>query len=190
MIVLALWSERSEGWIVRRRIEVLPSVLLASLSVIVLARPATAALCARWDPPAPGAVGSAASISLRTFVPFTTSGDDYVLEPYAVPDYPFRVQALSPDGTRRKVGMSPDSGDDRVWKGSLIPDRQGRWTLIITNFHGSDTACYTRAVLTVDGEAGGRAPTYAAIGFVVVLGGFACFAWFRRRASDGALQSM
>ena len=167
----------------RRRIEMLPSLLLAFLSVIVLARSATAALCARWDPPAPGAVGSPVSISFRTYVPVTTSGDDYVLEPHAIPDYPFRVQALSPDGTASKVRMSPDSDGDRVWKGSFTPDRRGRWTLIITNIQGSDTACYTNAVLTVDGEAGGRAPTYAAIGLVVILGGITGFAWLRRRAS-------
>jgi hypothetical protein len=168
---------------VRRRNEVMPSLLLASLSAVVLAHPATAALCATWDPPAPGVVGASASVSFRTSVPVATTGDDYVLGPHAFPDYPFRVRALSPDGAASKVSMSPDSVDDRVWRGSLTPDRQGRWTLIITNMQESDTACYTHAVLVVHGEAGDRTPTYVTVGVVMVLGGIAGFTLFRRRAS-------
>jgi hypothetical protein len=99
---------------VRRRNELMPSLLLASLSAVVLAHPATAALCATWDPPAPGVVGASASVSFRTSVPVATTGDDYVLEPHAFPDYPFRVRALSPDGAASKVSMSPDSVDDRA----------------------------------------------------------------------------
>jgi hypothetical protein len=169
---------------VRRRNAVLPSLLLASLSVVVLAHPAAAALCATWDPPAPGVVGAPASVSFRTSVPVATTGDDYVLEPHAFRDYPFRVRVLSPDGAASNVSMSPDSVDDRVWRASLTPDVQGRWTLIITNMQGSDTACYTHAVLVVHGEAGDRTPTYVTVGVVMVLGASPasrCFGGARRR---------
>lgn len=167
----------------RRRNAVLPSLLLASLSVVVLAHPAAAALCATWDPPSARSRGS----PRVRLVPHVRSccDDRRRLRPRAarLPRLPVPGASLSPDGAASNVSMSPDSVDDRVWRGSLTPDVQGRWTLIITNMQGSDTACYTHAVLVVHGEAGDRTPTYVTVGVVMVLGGIAGFTLFRRRAS-------
>lgn len=165
----------------RRCVKIVPSLVAASLAVIIPAPPASAALCARWDPPAKVLVGRSASLSFRTYVPVSTTGGDYTLEPQAFPDYPFQVRASSPDGTTSRINMSPDSDDGQVWVGSLIPDRQGRWTLSITNLQGSDRVCYKDAVLTVEQRASSRAPTYAAIGLAAILAGLAGFALVRRR---------
>lgn len=166
----------------RRRNAVLPSLLLA-LSVVVLAASSGGRAVCHMGP-----TGARSCGSLRVrLVPHVRSccDDRRRLRPRAarLPRLPFRVRALSPDGAASNVSMSPDSVDDRVWRGSLTPDVQGRWTLIITNMQGSDTACYTHAVLVVHGEAGDRTPTYVTVGVVMVLGGIAGFTLFRRRAS-------
>jgi hypothetical protein len=124
-------------------------------------------------------------VSFRTYAPIAKGRDDVTLKPWAVPDYPFRVRALSPEGQRSTVRVAPSSSDDRVWVGSLTPDQEGAWTLMILNFPGADASCYEDAVLTVEQtqqKQGNPALTYAAIG-LLVIGGFAGFALLRWRRS-------
>lgn len=163
-----------------RTVKVVPSLVAVFLSVIVLARPASSALCARWELPQAVVVGTTASISFRTYVPVSTNGEDYTLEPHAFPDYPFRVRASAPDGTTSRINMSTDPGDDQVWVGSLTPDRPGRWTLSITNLQGGDAVCYKDATLAVEQEAG-MPPVYVGVGLVGILLGLAGFILARRR---------
>jgi len=158
------------------------------LAVLSQAIPATAALCAKWDPPPKGVTGVPASITFRTYIPIPSTGDAYTLEPHAFPDYPFRVRASSPDGAVSEIDMSPDPDAGQVWMGSLTPDRQGRWTLTITNLQDSDAACYTDAVLTVD-QASSDVPTYAAIGLVAILVGLAGLTLVRRRVRSRSASS-
>jgi hypothetical protein len=112
--------------------------------------------------------------------------DDVTLKPWAVPnDYPFNVRALSPEGQRSTVPVAPSSSDDRVWVGSLTPDREGEWKLTILNLQGADPPCYADEIITVEQtqqERGNPALTYAAIGLVVV-GGLAGVVLLRRRRS-------
>jgi hypothetical protein len=143
-------------------------------------------MCAKWDPPT-GAptVGSPMILSFRTYAPIAKGLEDVTLKPWAFPEYPFRVRALSPEGKRSTVPVAPSSSDDRVWIGSFTPDREGAWTLMILNFPGADASCYADAVLTVEQtqqERGNPALTYAAI-LLVVVGGLAGVVLLRRRRS-------
>lgn len=156
------------------------------LATLVSAPSASAALCARWDPPSRGSVGTPSTLSFRTYLPISTVGDDYTLEPRAFLDYPFRVRSASPDGTVSTINMSPDAGNGQVWVGTLTPDQQGPWTLSITNLQGSDGSCYQDAVLDVEQGVRSQAPPYVAIGLVVAIcAGLASLAWIRRHRREG-----
>jgi LPXTG-motif cell wall-anchored protein len=170
----------------RRSVRPCSVLLVAFLATLAPGRPASAAMCARWDPPtAAPTVGSPLILSFRTYALIAKGPDDVTLKPWAVPNYPFGVQALSPGGERSTVPVAPSSSDDRVWVGSFTPDREGEWTLIILNFPGADASCYEDAVIKVEQnqhEQGNQALTFAAIG-LVVIGGLAGFALLRRRRS-------
>jgi hypothetical protein len=168
---------------VRRSVRAISSLVVGFVGAIVATSPVSAALCAKWDPPAPVAVGSAASISFRTYVPVSGNGDPYNLKPRAFPDYPFQVQALSPEGGASRIDVAPSPEDDRVWVGNLTPDREGAWTLTIVDLQGADVDCYTDSILSVEQERSSLALTVAALGLVVILGGVAGFWLMSRRRS-------
>jgi hypothetical protein len=143
-------------------------------------------MCAKWDPPT-GVVtlSSPVLLSFRTYAPIAKDPDDITLKPWAFPNYPFKVRAVSPEGQRSTVSVAPSSPDDGVWVGSLTPDREGAWTLTILNLEEADAPCYADAIITVEKnrqEQGNRALTYAAIG-VVVVGALAGFTLLRRQRS-------
>ena len=142
---------------------------------VVVARPASAALCAKWDPPETTAAGTSAIVSFRTHVPISTNGDDYTLEPHAFPDYPFRVQAISPNGTAVDVSMATTGNDVLRWSGEFTADQGGSWTLIILNLQDADAPCYADMLLLVTEEATSRTLEYALVGLVALaaIGGFA-----------------
>lgn len=168
----------------RRRTLAVISLAVGSLGVVVVsASPASAALCAKWDPPVQGVVGSVASISFRTYVPISTDGDAYTLEPRAFPDYPFKVHAISPQGATSMIEMAPGAEDDRRWLGDLTPDHEGPWTLTIVNLQGGDALCYGDAILMVERGPRSRTPTFAVLGFFAILGGVAGYSSMRRRRS-------
>jgi hypothetical protein len=167
----------------RRTVHLSSALFVAFVAGVAIGTPASAAMCARWDPPDVVALGSPVVVSFRTYALIAKGAGDITLKPWAVPNYAFRVRALSPGGQRSTVPVAPSSSNDRVWVGSLTPDRQGAWTLMILNFPGADASRYEDAVLTVEQtqqEGGNPASTYAAIG-LVVIGGLAGFALLIRR---------
>jgi hypothetical protein len=164
------------------------SLAMSCLAVMLSASPASAALCANWNSPAQGVVGSDASVSFRTFAPFSIHGDTYTLKPHAFPDYPFDIQAISPRGEASRIDMAPSTNDDQVWLGDLTPDQEGAWTLTIVNLQGADAICYRDAVLVVEEGVRSETPTFAVLGLVVILGGVASYLlmrWRRSRSTPG-----
>jgi hypothetical protein len=138
-------SRWEHAWLVRRF-----APTLAAMVVVLVARsrPASAALCARWNDPATVSADSTASISFRTFAPIATRDGGYRLEPFAF-DYPFRVSAISPEGRSESVRVAPSSEDSLTWQGAFVPDQPGTWGLVIENLRGSETKCYEDASLRV-----------------------------------------
>jgi hypothetical protein len=143
-------------------------------------------MCVKWVQPGSVVVGSATTVSFRTFVPISGRGDSFTLTPYAFPDYPFDVQVLSPDGGAQGLEMTPSSGDDQLWVGSLAPDQTGPWTLTIANFDGGDT-CYTDAVLMVEEKTSGVTLTFVTVGTAAILLGLAVWLATRRSRSRDAV---
>jgi hypothetical protein len=146
---------------------------------VIVASPASAALCARWNPPEQTSVGNSVSISFRTYAPVSTGANSYSLEPRPFPKYRFRVMALSPGGTEVPVAMVPSDEGSLQWLGEFIPDRAGSWTLHIANLSDAEAACYEDVSLEVTEGPHGLEWTYLLIGFgaicaigagVVVLG--------------------
>jgi hypothetical protein len=128
------------------------ALLVAEIAVVATSAPVTAALCAKWELPPSALPSQTVWIAFRTYVPFmapTSTG--YRLRPYAVPNYPFRVRAIAPDGKALPIRMRP-TADATRWRGAMTPGLPGRWTLRIVNFNGADSACYSDVVLTVRGE--------------------------------------
>ena len=174
-------------WAVRPVWKVMGSLVLATASGLLLAPPASAALCARWDPPRQVDEGTQALVSFRTFLPISENGDAYRLKPHAFPDYPFRVQAISPRGEPSRIAIAPSADDNRRWLGSLTPNQEGRWTLTIVNMQGGgDEACYTDATLMVKEGARSRLPILAVLGLVVILGCVVSYLLIRRRSRPKA----
>ncbi|MEX0984759.1 MAG: hypothetical protein WD096_06880 [Actinomycetota bacterium] len=180
-------SARRKGlggeWAVRPNCKIIASLVLATASGLVFTAPASAALCARWDPPPQADEGTQVLVSFRTFVPVSTTGDDYTLEPHAFPDYPFRVQAVAPNGTISVIRMYARSDDERVWTGSFTPSQEGAWTLTIANLQGGDAACSIDATLSVEKGSGINAASYVLIALGVIVVGLAGFELVRRRRS-------
>jgi hypothetical protein len=168
----------------RRRVG-LVSFFVSVFTALATASPASAAMCARWEhAPTGGTIGSPVPLAFGTYALVSVDPDHFRLRPWAVPEYPFRVQAHSPSGAAQTVEMAPRQDDEHVWVGSFTPDREGAWTFTIDNMKGSDPACYTDAIVAVE-EGSGRvnsALTYAAIAFVI-LGTVAGFVALRRRRS-------
>ena len=134
-----------------RRFSLIGSLVFTAFGLAAMvAGPASAALCARWDPPDPAAVGNSSSVSFRTYIPVSTDcGSTYKLEAHPFPDYPFRVRAVSPTGTVVTVAVAPSDEDTSQWLGQFTPDQTGSWTLHIVNLADADAACYSDMPLAV-----------------------------------------
>jgi hypothetical protein len=166
-----------------RRLSVILCLVFGALGVgIIVASPASAALCARWDPPEAASRGRSASISFGTYAPVSTGGATYRLEPHPFPDYPFRVLAVSPTGSGVSVDVAPTDSDGSQWSGAFTPDEGGSWTLQIANLADADAACYADIPLDVTEASWGSRLIYAMIGLTMValIGGLVILG--RRRA--------
>ncbi len=153
--------------------------VVAAVGVAVPA-PASAAVCAQWDPPDTAAVGRPASISFRTYAPLSTDGGDYALDTQPFPDYPFRVQAVSPNRTVVKVEMRPTSTNESRWSGRFTPEQAGSWVLHIVNLEDADAACYADVRLVISAARSSFVATYALIGLVTIAA-IGALAVLRRR---------
>jgi hypothetical protein len=120
-------------------------VPLAALSALVLVAEANAAMCIRLSTlPTRPTVGTKAVIQLRTYAPLP----DGRLRPWAVRDYPFRMQAVSPSGRIHRVRVRP-SADVYAWRGRFVFPERGRWTIRVANFAGANPNCSGPLVLRV-----------------------------------------
>jgi hypothetical protein len=98
---------RQEALLVRRSTHRPSALLIALFAALAIAPPASAAMCARWDRrTGVVALGSPVPVSFRTYVPTAKRPDDLTLKPWAFPEYPFRVRALSPEGKRSTVPVA------------------------------------------------------------------------------------
>jgi len=151
---------------------------------MTVASPASAALCARWNPPEQTSVGNSASISFRTYLPVSTGANSYSLEPHPFPKYHFRVMALSPTGTEVPVAMAPSDEGSLQWLGEFTPDRAGSRTLHIANLSDADAACYEDVSLEVTEGSRGLEWTYLLIGFAAILALAAVAGLLKRRTQS------
>jgi hypothetical protein len=167
----------------RGRAAAIATVMLVGLVVLTPQR-SMAALCARWDSPAPGVAGEPLAITFETFAPISTGGDEYRLEPHPFTDYPFRVVAVSPDGDEVKGRVEP-AGDIR-WTGTVTPTSPGRWTVRIINLHGSDPECYEDAFMQVaEPPRSWTSVIVIALALAAALGAVTVLVLGRRRSRSG-----
>jgi hypothetical protein len=103
---------------------------VAGLIALMLAPEASAAMCVRLSTrPTQPVVGTRTVVQLETFYPEPHGR----LTPWAVRDYPFRVEAVSPSSRVHRVVVRL-SADVYAWRGSFRFTQQGSWTLRVTNF--------------------------------------------------------
>jgi hypothetical protein len=96
---------------------------------------ASAAMVVRLSiAPATPLVGATLTLSLRTYAPVTDVSlpCGFRPQPWRV-SYPFRVQALAPDGTAYRIPVRQDR--ENLYTGQLhVPHKPGRWTVRVLNF--------------------------------------------------------
>jgi hypothetical protein len=98
------------------------------------------------------AVGTTLTLFLRTYVPYVDAARPcgFRLGPWRV-SYPFRVQALAPDGTAYRVRVRQDQANSYV--GQLrLPHKQGKWSIRVLNFFSryNDYNPCSGAIIRVD----------------------------------------
>lgn len=145
------------------------ALLAAALAELSIALPARAALCLCWEAGPPASPGDRVVVAFRTLIPLA-SGE---LKPHPTPDYPFRVEAVSPGGDAHEIRVAP-TADPHVWLGSFVAARAGEWTVRVANFEQGavDPSCYQPLVLEVtESSAGWGWWPWAAIGSSAILVG-------------------
>jgi hypothetical protein len=107
----------------------------AASAALVLAAPAGAALDAKLAViPASPRVGTAVTVTIRPYWPFSRAdGSCCRLVPARV-RYPFRLQALGPSGSL--ILFRPRrTADPYVWRARPTFPRSGRWRIRISNYY-------------------------------------------------------
>lgn len=97
--------------------------------------------------PREGIVGRPVEILVRTYVPIGAAGIGLSTPSlpypaasglwnvlYPIPDYPFDVTARSPAGEAIPVSLVRDPADASLWRGTLVPDTAGEWSVAVANF--------------------------------------------------------
>lgn len=108
-------------------------MLAATLVTLTAAAPASAAMGVRLAASTTSPqVGHAVSIWLFPYWPYADGSE----EPAAVPDYPFRLQALGPGG-RNVVFRATPTQNPYVWRGRFRFPRSGRWEIRCANYYSS-----------------------------------------------------
>ena len=103
---------------------------------VLWAAPAHAAVCIQWQPVPVHVVGDAVSVKFETFAPLPAG----TLSPVAI-EYPFRMEAITPDGSIVPVAVAHGDGPRRfAWHGQFMATKVGIWRVRSLNFPG-DTPC-------------------------------------------------
>ena len=117
-----------------QRLTIAAAVCVSSLA---LATQASGALEARLSisPKRPAAL-EPTQVVLRTYAPLIRAdGSCCRLEPHAARSYPFRVEAVSPDGRTSRVRVRWIRGNE--WRGVFRFPSPGRWTIQLPQFRKS-----------------------------------------------------
>jgi len=104
------------------------------VSGLVLAAPAGGALEVRLSvtPKRPSALDKT-TIELRTYAPLIRAdGSCCRLEPWDFRSYPFRLEAVSPEGKVSRIGVR--RAEPTLWRGTVRFPRPGRWVLQLPQF--------------------------------------------------------
>jgi hypothetical protein len=128
------------------------ALVFAALAGLILAFPARAALCLRWESPPRANPGQRVAVAFRTLIPLA-SGE---LKPHATLDYPFRVEAVSPSGETQNLQVAP-TADPQLWRGLFVAAEAGAWVVRVANFEEGavDRSCYRPLVFQVGDASGG-----------------------------------
>src|SRR5919197_1369197 len=185
-----MWPARR---LMRHNVEAISFAVLATLFLVVQPSVAAVEITVTISPSNPR-VGTPTEVLLRTFTPVAES--DLALPVpsisyaapsglwnvlYPVPDYPFDVEARSPDGELMKVPMAPDPSDASLYRGTFTPTMPGDWSIAISNFP-------TRGPVRFAVGAADSQPVTGWIALALGEGltvGFGSSLWLRRRRTSG-----